>query len=90
MSVGRSKPRRDRHHPYRSRLQGFGYFQRLGPGLITGAADDDPAGIGTYSQVGVMYRFDLAWTAIISLPWPPRSKRRPRAWGSPRDEDWWR
>jgi NRAMP (natural resistance-associated macrophage protein)-like metal ion transporter len=68
MSVGRSKPRRERHHPQRSRLQGFGYFRRLGPGLITGAADDDPAGIGTYSQVGAMFRFDLAWTAIVSLP----------------------
>jgi NRAMP (natural resistance-associated macrophage protein)-like metal ion transporter len=36
--------------------------------LVTGAADDDPAGIGTYSQVGAAFRFDLMWTALISLP----------------------
>src|SRR5713101_6264302 len=41
-----------RHHSYRQRLRGHGYFSRLGPGLVTGAADDDPSGIGTYSQVG--------------------------------------
>jgi NRAMP (natural resistance-associated macrophage protein)-like metal ion transporter len=58
----------DRHHPARGRLRGFGYFRRLGPGFITGAADDDPAGIGTYSQVGATFRFDLVWTALISLP----------------------
>ena len=58
----------DRHHPARGRLRGFGYFRRLGPGFVTGAADDDPAGIGTYSQVGATFRFDLLWTALISLP----------------------
>ena len=64
---GRSR-RRDAHHGARARLRGFGYFRGLGPGLITGAADDDPAGIGTYSQVGAAFRFDLLWTALISLP----------------------
>lgn len=54
--------------PHRGRLRGRGYFQRLGPGLITGAADDDPGGIGTYSQVGATFRFDLLWTTIFSLP----------------------
>jgi hypothetical protein len=39
------------HHVGRGRLPGHGYFKHLGPGLITGAADDDPSGIGTYSQV---------------------------------------
>ena len=58
----------DQHHPARGRLRGFGYFRRLGPGFVTGAADDDPAGIGTYSQVGAAFRFDLVWTALISLP----------------------
>jgi NRAMP (natural resistance-associated macrophage protein)-like metal ion transporter len=58
----------DRHHPSRQRLRGFGYFRRLGPGFVTGAADDDPAGIGTYSQVGAAFRFDLVWTALLSLP----------------------
>jgi NRAMP (natural resistance-associated macrophage protein)-like metal ion transporter len=57
-----------RHHPHRDRLRGFGYFRQIGPGFITGAADDDPAGIGTYSQIGAAFRFDLAWTAPLSLP----------------------
>lgn len=59
---------RHNHHPHRRFLRGRGYFKRLGPGLVTGAADDDPAGIGTYSQVGATLRFDLLWTAVISLP----------------------
>jgi len=57
-----------RHHPHRRRLHGFGYFRRLGPGFVTGAADDDPAGIGTYSQVGSSFRYELLWTAPLSLP----------------------
>ena len=43
-------------------------IRRLGPGLITGAADDDPSGIGTYSQVGAQYGYGLAWTMLFSLP----------------------
>jgi NRAMP (natural resistance-associated macrophage protein)-like metal ion transporter len=58
----------ERHHPSRRRLRGFGYFRRLGPGFVTGAADDDPAGIGTYSQVGAAFRFDLVWTTLLCLP----------------------
>jgi NRAMP (natural resistance-associated macrophage protein)-like metal ion transporter len=58
----------DAHLTVRGRLHGFGYFRRLGPGFVTGAADDDPAGIGTYSQVGAAFRYDLLWTALISLP----------------------
>ncbi len=42
--------------------------RRLGPGLITGAADDDPSGIGTYSQVGAQFGYGLAWTMLFSLP----------------------
>jgi NRAMP (natural resistance-associated macrophage protein)-like metal ion transporter len=41
---------------------------RLGPGLITGAADDDPSGIGTYSQVGAQFGFGMLWTVIFSYP----------------------
>lgn len=40
----------------------------LGPGLITGAADDDPSGIGTYSQVGAQFGYSLAWSMILALP----------------------
>jgi NRAMP (natural resistance-associated macrophage protein)-like metal ion transporter len=68
MGAKRTKDRQDRHHPGRGRLRGFGYFRRLGPGFVTGAADDDPAGIGTYSQIGASFRFDLVWTAPLSLP----------------------
>jgi len=56
------------HHPHRHRLRGFGYFSRLGPGLVTGASDDDPSGIGTYSQAGAGFGFGLLWTAWITLP----------------------
>jgi NRAMP (natural resistance-associated macrophage protein)-like metal ion transporter len=40
----------------------------LGPGLITGAADDDPSGIATYSQVGARYGYGQLWTALWTLP----------------------
>ncbi len=56
------------HHPHRHTLRGFGYFGRLGPGLVTGASDDDPSGIGTYSQAGAAFGFGLLWTAWITLP----------------------
>ena len=56
------------HHPHRLRFGGRGYFQRVGPGLITGAADDDPSGIGTYSQVGAAFRFGMLWTTLAALP----------------------
>ena len=44
------------------------FFKLLGPGLITGAADDDPSGIGTYSTAGASLGFATLWTAIITLP----------------------
>ena len=62
------KHRASRHHPHRHHLGGSGYFKRLGPGIITGAADDDPSGIGTYSQVGAAFGFQLLWTTIVALP----------------------
>ncbi|MEO0030653.1 MAG: hypothetical protein RIS94_411 [Pseudomonadota bacterium] len=40
----------------------------LGPGLVTGAADDDPSGIGTYSQVGAQFGYTLPWALLFSLP----------------------
>jgi NRAMP (natural resistance-associated macrophage protein)-like metal ion transporter len=45
-----------------------GLLSRLGPGLITGAADDDPSGIGTYSQVGAQFGYGLSWSLLFSLP----------------------
>src|SRR5579859_6372972 len=46
----------------------LGWLQLLGPGLITGASDDDPSGIGTYSQVGSQFGFGLLWTALFTFP----------------------
>src|SRR2546425_7540892 len=45
-----------------------GFLQMLGPGLITGASDDDPSGIGTYSQVGSQFGYGLLWTALFTFP----------------------
>lgn len=44
------------------------FLSRLGPGLITGASDDDPSGIGTYTQAGASLGFATLWTAIVTLP----------------------
>jgi Mn2+/Fe2+ NRAMP family transporter len=53
-----SKPGRHRFNP----------FGALGPGLITGAADDDPSGITTYSQAGAQFGFQMLWTVLITYP----------------------
>jgi NRAMP (natural resistance-associated macrophage protein)-like metal ion transporter len=45
-----------------------GLAARLGPGLITGAADDDPGGIATYSEAGAQFRFSLVWTLFLTWP----------------------
>jgi len=44
------------------------FTDKLGPGLITGAADDDPSGIATYSQAGAQFRFGLVWTLLLTTP----------------------
>jgi NRAMP (natural resistance-associated macrophage protein)-like metal ion transporter len=43
-------------------------LKRLGPGLVTGAADDDPSGIATYSQTGAQYGFGLLWSVFLTTP----------------------
>ena len=43
-------------------------LRTLGPGLITGASDDDPSGIGTYSQAGAQLGFSVSWTMLFSYP----------------------
>jgi NRAMP (natural resistance-associated macrophage protein)-like metal ion transporter len=50
----------------RNKLQKF--FSILGPGLTTGAADDDPSGIATYSQTGAQFGYGQLWTALYMLP----------------------
>jgi NRAMP (natural resistance-associated macrophage protein)-like metal ion transporter len=58
----RTNPRKDS----RSRVKEI--LWKLGPGLITGAADDDPSGIATYSQVGAQFGYGMLWTALFSFP----------------------
>jgi len=48
--------------------KGESYIKKLGPGLITGAADDDPAGIATYSQAGAQFGTGLLWLSVWTLP----------------------
>ena len=54
------------HKDNTSRLMKF--WKLLGPGLITGASDDDPSGIATYSQAGAAYGLSTLWTALIAFP----------------------
>src|SRR3954471_20016111 len=65
--------RREKPRPYRPRQKTrrekiVSRLRELGPGLITGAADDDPSGIATYSQAGAAFGYGLLWTALVSLP----------------------
>lgn len=52
------------HKPFRLRE----FVKTLGPGLITGASDDDPSGIGTYSQAGAQLGYGIGWTMLLTLP----------------------
>jgi Mn2+/Fe2+ NRAMP family transporter len=58
-----ARGRADRPPAGSSRLQGA-----LGPGLLAGAADDDPSGIATYAQAGAAFGYELGWTQIVSYP----------------------
>src|SRR5437868_3626916 len=55
-----------------ARAPKFSRFRKLiatlGPGLITGASDDDPSGIGTYSQAGAQLGFGIGWTMLFTYP----------------------
>jgi NRAMP (natural resistance-associated macrophage protein)-like metal ion transporter len=62
MSESRPKP------GLRSRVHRAPLLKQLGPGLITGAADDDPSGIATYSQGGAQFGFNLLWTLPLTFP----------------------
>src|SRR5262252_9805290 len=53
---------RNHEPPYRR------FFATLGPGLITGAADDDPSGISTYSVAGASFGYAPLWTTLVSFP----------------------
>src|ERR1700739_3726595 len=45
-----------------------GFFAWLGPGLITGASDDDPSGIATYSQAGAQFGYSMTWVMLFTWP----------------------
>src|SRR5204863_7472704 len=53
-------------HKTRERLEKS--LQELGPGIVTGAADDDPSGIATYSQAGAHFGYGLLWTVFLTTP----------------------
>src|ERR1700742_5083043 len=44
------------------------FLKILGPGIVTGAADDDPSGIATYSQTGAQFGYGMLWTALYQIP----------------------
>jgi Mn2+/Fe2+ NRAMP family transporter len=54
--------------PQTAKATRFGFLKFLGPGLITGASDDDPSGIATYSQVGAQFGYGMAWTMVLTYP----------------------
>ena len=56
------------HPPVRRERRLRHYLRLLGPGLITGASDDDPAGIATYAVAGASLGYSTLWTAVITLP----------------------
>src|SRR3974390_2202583 len=58
--IGRYRPPRAPDHK--------GLLARLGPGLITGASDDDPSGIATYSQAGAQFGYSMCWVMLFCWP----------------------
>ncbi|NPU67507.1 divalent metal cation transporter [Bradyrhizobium sp. 83012] len=54
--------------PNKPRRSAWSVFRLLGPGLVTGAADDDPSGIATYSQAGAQFGYGLLWTVFLTTP----------------------
>jgi len=66
-TIGKPGPGRTSKEDIRSRGP-LAWLEVLGPGLITGASDDDPSGIGTYSQVGSQFGFGMLWLPLFTLP----------------------
>ena len=61
-------PSDDEARTSKTRVQFRQYLQAIGPGLITGASDDDPSGIATYAQAGSRYGLSFLWTALLTFP----------------------
>src|SRR4051812_22105642 len=68
MMEGRTPTSRDGAGPPAHPSGVRGLLGRLGPGLVTGAADDEPSGIGTHSQIGAQFGYGLAWTFTLTFP----------------------
>ena len=69
MSTARDEcPVRPEAHGLPGRRRKLDWRRVVGPGLITGASDDDPSGIATYSQAGAQFGFALSWTMILTFP----------------------
>ena len=64
----RNAERPEREYELRTGDKLKSFVRELGPGLVTGAADDDPSGIATYSQAGAAFGYHLLWTAVVTLP----------------------
>jgi NRAMP (natural resistance-associated macrophage protein)-like metal ion transporter len=64
----RSAPDRCAAEPASSGPGWLSYLKALGPGLVTGASDDDPSGVATYAQAGAQFRLGLLWTTLLTLP----------------------
>src|SRR5437763_1576795 len=62
--IHKAAPKADREKPFRFK----DFLKSLGPGLITGASDDDPSGIGTYSQAGAQLGYGIGWTMLLTFP----------------------
>jgi NRAMP (natural resistance-associated macrophage protein)-like metal ion transporter len=63
-----AKGRPAKQHQRSEPSRGSNFFKSLGPGLITGASDDDPSGIGTYSQAGAQFGYGIGWTMLLTFP----------------------
>ena len=63
-SGGKTSPNAEPPQPFSFKL----FLKSLGPGLITGASDDDPSGIGTYSQAGAQLGYGIGWTMLLTFP----------------------
>jgi Mn2+/Fe2+ NRAMP family transporter len=61
-------PCRDVAHPADAGAKWRQYLRAIGPGLITGASDDDPSGIATYAQAGSKFGLSFLWTALLTFP----------------------
>jgi NRAMP (natural resistance-associated macrophage protein)-like metal ion transporter len=63
-----SKTKKASDSPKNSKITIKNIFKSLGPGVVTGAADDDPSGIATYSQAGASFGFGMLWMAVFQYP----------------------